>query len=128
MTTSAWSAPALQASRRSLHRARRRQPPLFCSVRWPTGRHDGLFVMLTLCLVGIGCGDPAQLTLAAIRAINAADLVLIPRKGLDKSDLADLRRTICGEVLTNQATRVVEFDLPKRDAVREDYKAGVDAW
>jgi precorrin-6A synthase len=84
--------------------------------------------MLTLCLVGIGCGDPAQLTLAAIRAINAADLVLIPRKGVDKTDLADLRRTICGEVLTNKATRVVEFDLPKRDAEREDYKAGVDAW
>jgi len=35
--------------------------------------------MLTLSLIGIGCGDPEQLTLAAIRAINAADLVLIPR-------------------------------------------------
>jgi len=49
--------------------------------------------MLTLSLIGIGCGDPEQLTLAAIRAINAADLVLIPRKGADKSDLAELRRT-----------------------------------
>ena len=41
--------------------------------------------MLTLSLIGIGCGDPEQLTLAAIRAINAADLVLIPRKGTEKS-------------------------------------------
>jgi precorrin-6A synthase len=81
-----------------------------------------------LALIGIGCGDPAQLTLAAIRAINAADLILIPRKGAEKSDLADLRRAICAEVLTNKATRVVEFDLPARDAEREDYKAGVDAW
>jgi precorrin-6A synthase len=82
----------------------------------------------TLSLIGIGCGDPSQLTLAAIRAINAADLVLIPRKGAEKSDLADLRRAICAHVLTNEATRVVAFDLPARDAGRDDYKAGVNAW
>ncbi|HWX58116.1 precorrin-6A synthase (deacetylating) [Bradyrhizobium sp.] len=81
-----------------------------------------------LSLIGIGCGDPAQLTLAAIRAINASDLVLIPRKGAQKSDLAELRRAICAEVLTSKTTRVVEFDLPVRGAEREDYKAGVDAW
>ena len=83
---------------------------------------------LTLSLVGNGCGDPAQLTLAGVRAVNAADLVLIPRKGEEKSDLAELRRTICAGVLTNSRTRVVEFDLPRRDSEREDYRAGVDAW
>jgi len=82
----------------------------------------------TLSLVGIGCGDPSQLTLAAIRAINATDLILIPRKGAEKADLADLRRAICAQVLTNTATRVVAFDLPARDAERDDYKAGVDEW
>src|SRR5215468_3116197 len=82
----------------------------------------------TLSLIGIGCGDPDQLTLAAIRAINAADLILIPRKGAEKADLADLRRAICAEVLTNEATRVVEFDLPERDPERDDYKTGVDEW
>ena len=84
--------------------------------------------MLTLSLIGIGCGDPAQLTLAAIRAINAADLVLIPRKGTAKSDLAELRRTICADVLTNDETRVAEFDLPARDAGEADYRKGVDDW
>jgi precorrin-6A synthase len=84
--------------------------------------------MLTLSLIGIGCGDPEQLTLAAVRAINAADVVLIPRKGEDKTDLAELRREICARVLTNAATRVVEFDLPVRDAERDDYRAGVDDW
>ena len=83
---------------------------------------------LTLSLVGIGCGDPAQLTQQAIQAINAADLVLIPRKGEEKSDLADLRRTICADVLTNPSTRVVEFDLPVRDGAREDYRGSVDDW
>ncbi|KJC48402.1 precorrin 6A synthase [Bradyrhizobium sp. LTSP849] len=84
--------------------------------------------MLTLSLIGIGCGDPEQLTRAAIAAINAADLVLIPRKGTTKSDLADLRRTICADVLTNQTTRIVEFDLPLRDAGEADYHKGVDDW
>lgn len=84
--------------------------------------------MMTLSLIGIGCGDPGQLTRAAIHAINAADLVLIPRKGAAKSDLADLRRTICADVLTNDKTRIAEFDLPVRDAGEADYRKGVDDW
>ncbi|MBW7969754.1 precorrin-6A synthase (deacetylating) [Bradyrhizobium sp. BR 10289] len=84
--------------------------------------------MLTLSLIGIGCGDPAQLTRAAIAAINAADLVLIPRKGSAKSDLADLRRMICADVLESDRTRIAEFDLPVRDAGEADYHKGVDDW
>jgi precorrin-6A synthase len=84
--------------------------------------------MLTLSLIGIGCGDPEQLTLAAIRALQAADLVLIPRKGTDKSDLAELRRTICAQVLKSDGPRLIEFDLPQRDAGRDDYRGGVDTW
>lgn len=84
--------------------------------------------MMTLSLIGIGCGDPGQLTRTAVSAINAADLVLIPRKGSAKSDLADLRRTICTDVLTNGTTRIVEFDLPVRDAGESDYRRGVDDW
>jgi precorrin-6A synthase len=84
--------------------------------------------VLTLSLIGIGCGDPEQLTHAAIKSINAADLILIPRKGEEKSDLAELRREICGRVLTNETTRLVEFDLPVRDADRKDYRGGVDDW
>jgi precorrin-6A synthase len=84
--------------------------------------------MLTLTLIGIGCGDPQGLTLRAVRAINAADLILIPRKGEQKSDLAELRRQICAAVLTNSTTRIIEFDLPARDSDREDYRGGVDDW
>lgn len=84
--------------------------------------------MLTLSLVGIGCGDPKQLTQGAIDAINAADLILIPRKGTAKSDLAELRRTICADVLASDTTRIAEFDLPVRDAGEGDYRKGVDDW
>jgi precorrin-6A synthase len=84
--------------------------------------------MLTLSLIGIGCGDPAQLTRAAIAAIDAADLVLIPRKGAAKSHLADLRRTICADVITSDKIDIAEFDLPVRDASEADYHKGVDDW
>ena len=84
--------------------------------------------MTTLSLIGIGTGNPDHLTLQAIREINAADLVLIPRKGEGKADLAELRRAILREVLTNPSTRVVEFDLPVRDETVPDYRARVDGW
>ena len=67
------------------------------------------------------------MTIEAIRALNRADLVLIPRKGAEKSDLAELRREICARYLENPATRIVEFDLPVRDAAAA-YRAGVEAW
>ncbi len=82
--------------------------------------------MIDLHLIGIGTGNPDHLTRAAIAAMNAADLILLPRKGDAKSDLIDLRRTICGDVLTG-ATRVVEFDLPERDTDAA-YLSAVDQW
>ncbi len=83
---------------------------------------------LHLTLIGIGTGNPEHLTLQAIRAINRQDLILIPQKGEGKADLSDLRRTICDEVLTNTATRIVAFDLPVRDAATSDYRTRVDDW
>ncbi|MDP4032571.1 MAG: precorrin-6A synthase (deacetylating) [Pseudorhodobacter sp.] len=84
--------------------------------------------MVTLTLVGIGTGNPDHLTLQAIRALNAADLILIPRKGEGKADLAELRQTICSEVVTNPTTRLVAFDLPERNAANPDYRQGVEDW
>ena len=84
--------------------------------------------MFDLTLIGIGTGNPDHLTLQAIKAINAADLILIPRKGEGKADLAELRLAICRDVLSNPATRIVEFDLPVRDARIADYRARVEDW
>ena len=82
--------------------------------------------MIDLHLIGIGTGNPDHLTRAAITAMNAADLILLPRKGDAKSDLIDLRRAICADVLTN-GTQIVEFDLPDRD-MTAPYLHGVDRW
>jgi len=83
---------------------------------------------LTLTLIGIGTGNPDHLTLQAIKALNTVDLVLIPRKGASKADLAELRRAICAEVLTNPTTRLIEFDLPERDPATPDYLNRVNDW
>ena len=79
-------------------------------------------------LIGIGTGNPDHLTLEAVKAINEAALILIPRKSVEKGDLVDLRRRLCADVLTNPGTKLVEFDLPVRDAGNPDYRAGVDEW
>lgn len=84
--------------------------------------------MIELLLVGIGTGNPEHLTLQAVRALNSADLILIPRKGPDKADLADLRRAICAEVVTNPAVRMAEFDMPVRRQSDPDYRRSVDDW
>lgn len=83
--------------------------------------------MLELLVIGIGAGDPEHMTIKAIKALNRADIVLIPKKGAAKTDLAELRREICARFLENPTTRIVEFDLPARNAAG-DYRRGVDDW
>jgi precorrin-6A synthase len=83
---------------------------------------------MKLTLIGIGTGNPEHLTLQAIRAMRGQDLILIPRKGEGKADLAELRRSICDEVLEGGQTAVVPFDLPVRDEAITDYRQRVDEW
>lgn len=84
--------------------------------------------MIHLSLIGTGTGNPEHVTLAAVRALNEADLILLPRKGEAKSDLVDLRRLLCRNLLeASSPARVVEFDLPSRDA-RADYLGAVEDW
>jgi precorrin-6A synthase len=82
--------------------------------------------MITLSLIGIGTGNPDHLTAQASRALNRADLILLPRKGEDKSDLADIRHQILSQVL-NRPVPVAEYDVPKR-ADQHDYLAAVNDW
>lgn len=81
--------------------------------------------MQELWLVGIGTGNPSHVTLEGVQALREADLILIPRKGTGKEDLAHLRHQIlrdCGA-----AGKVVEFDMPQRDAALP-YGQRVERW
>jgi precorrin-6A synthase len=80
----------------------------------------------TLLLIGIGTGNPDHVTAEAIKALNGADLILIPRKGEAKSDLADLRRQILSRVLTAPVP-VADYDVPQR-ADQDDYLSAVNDW
>ena len=82
--------------------------------------------MITLFLIGIGTGNPDHLTAQAVKALNRADLILLPRKGAEKSDLADIRREILGQVLTAPVP-VAEYDVPTR-ADQQDYLGAVNEW
>jgi len=83
--------------------------------------------MIELQLVGMATGNPENLTLQAIDALKQSDLILLPRKGDDKSDLADARRAICQRFLSNNVP-IAEFDLPTRDTANDSYLGGVGDW
>ena len=84
--------------------------------------------MIDLTLIGIGTGNPDHVTAEAAKAMNAADLILIPLKGEDKADLAGLRMEICRACVTDPATRIESFDLPVRDPATPDYLQRVNDW
>lgn len=68
---------------------------------------------MDLWLIGIGTGNPDHVTLEGRQALREAGLILIPHKGPDKADLADLRRQILREA--GATAPVAGFDMPQRD-------------
>ncbi|ULB09722.1 precorrin-6A synthase (deacetylating) [Cereibacter azotoformans] len=82
--------------------------------------------MIDLILIGIGTGNSDHVTLEGRRAMAEADLILVPRKGEDKADLAGLRLAILAEAAPH--VPVAEFDLPVRDAAHPDYRQAVEDW
>jgi precorrin-6A synthase len=82
--------------------------------------------MITLSLIGVGTGNPDHLTAEAVRALNAVDLILLPRKGEDKAELADIRQQILRLVLTAPVP-VADYVVPER-ADQPDYLAAVNDW
>ncbi|SLN56406.1 precorrin 6A synthase [Falsiruegeria litorea R37] len=82
--------------------------------------------MYELNLIGIGTGNPDHVTFQGAKAIRDADLILIPRKGENKADLAGLREEIIAQV-TDTSPTVAYFDIPKRRS-EDGYLRGVDEW
>lgn len=79
-------------------------------------------------IVGIGTGNPEHLTVQAINALNAANVILVPSKGAAKTELADVRRDICQRYVTNKTTRFVDYDVPSRQIADRSYVQSVDDW
>jgi precorrin-6A synthase len=84
--------------------------------------------MKTILVVGIGTGSAEHLTVAAIEALNRADVMFVPEKGVAKSDLADVRRDIIARFVRRTDPRQIGYSVPRRDAENADYKSSVDEW
>lgn len=81
--------------------------------------------MKRLLLIGVGAGDPEQLTVQAIKALNRADVFFLLDKGSAKTKLLDLRRDICERYIDGRDFRVVEAELPERERGVADYAGSV---
>ncbi|GGW10301.1 precorrin-6A synthase (deacetylating) [Streptomyces capoamus] len=66
-------------------------------------------------VIGIGAGDPDQLTLQAVKALRSTDVFFLLDKGEVKGDLIRLRRDILDAHLPAGSYRVVEARDPERD-------------
>ncbi|MFE9679938.1 precorrin-6A synthase (deacetylating) [Streptomyces sp. NPDC006285] len=81
-------------------------------------------------VIGIGAGDPDQLTLQAVKALRSTDVFFILDKGEVKADLVRLRRDILAAHLPAGSYRTVEARDPERDraAGGAGYSPAVGDW
>ncbi|MFE0677944.1 precorrin-6A synthase (deacetylating) [Streptomyces sp. NPDC058867] len=89
---------------------------------------DGRTRFITV--IGIGSGDPDQLTLAAVKAMRETDVFLVLDKGREKSSLVRLRRDMLDAHVTGPY-RVVEAEDPWRDRSQDGstgYREAVHDW
>ncbi|MFJ3655850.1 precorrin-6A synthase (deacetylating) [Streptomyces nigra] len=86
--------------------------------------------MRTIHVIGIGAGDPEQLTLQAVRALRDTDVFFILDKGEVKSDLTGLRRDMLDAHVPEGTYRIVEARDPDRDrsAGGAAYSPAVGDW
>ncbi|WP_030868355.1 precorrin-6A synthase (deacetylating) [Streptomyces sp. NRRL S-37] len=81
-------------------------------------------------VIGIGAGDPDQLTLQAVRTLRSTDVFFLLEKGEAKADLTRLRRDMLDTHMPEGGYRVVEACDPERDrrAGGPAYSPAVGDW
>lgn len=84
--------------------------------------------MKKLLLIGIGPGDPRQITYEAVEALRRATVFFVLDKGTDKGGLVDVRKRILERYLPQGGYRLVQVVDPQRDGQAADYLSAVQAW
>lgn len=91
------------------------------------GRLD---VVRKIYVIGIGAGDPDQLTVQAVRALHEVDVFFLLDKGEEKADLMELRHEILRRHAAGHDYRLVGVSDPEREAAPDGpaYPGTVDDW
>lgn len=81
-------------------------------------------------MIGIGAGDPEQLTLQAVGALRSTDVFFVLDKGEAKADLVRLRRDMLETHVPEGTYRIIEARDPERDrsAGGAAYSPAVGDW
>jgi precorrin-6A synthase len=79
----------------------------------------------TILLIGIGAGDPEQITIQAINALNRADAFFLMDKGASKTKLNALRKDILDRYATARPYRFIDGTMPEREREGIAYDAAV---
>jgi precorrin-6A synthase len=82
----------------------------------------------TLLIIGIGAGDPEQVTAQAAAALNQVDVFFVIDKGQATRELVDLRTAICDRYITRTDYRIVEIPDVQRDRASQHYRQAVADW
>lgn len=83
--------------------------------------------MRSVHVIGIGSGDPEQLTLQAVRVLADLDVVLVVDKGEATGELVELRESICRTHI-RRPYRLVGVPEQQRDRAAADYPGAVKNW
>jgi precorrin-6A synthase len=81
-----------------------------------------------LYIIGIGTGNPEQITVQAIKAMNIVDVFFFLNKGNVNNDLTHLRKEICNRYIGQKSYRIVEVSDPERDVSIASYTVRVEEW
>ncbi|OLS61257.1 precorrin-6A synthase (deacetylating) [Pseudomonas putida] len=83
--------------------------------------------MKHLLLIGIGPGNPRQITLEAIDALQRVDVFFVLDKHQEHDDRLRLRKELLAQHAA-QPYRLVQVDDPQRDSEAADYVGAVQDW
>lgn len=84
--------------------------------------------MRELLLIGVGEGDPRDVTVRAIEAMREVDVFFFLDKGEHKRELIDFRREVLGRYLPDGDYRIVSGEDPPRDRASSQYVSAVEDW
>lgn len=84
--------------------------------------------MRKLLIIGVGPGNPEQVTVQAIQALNTVDVFFTLDKGDEKGELNGLRRQICSTYIKGRSYRMVTAPDAERDRAPASYTPAVQDW